>query len=51
MTTVRRNSGCMAALRVAPTSMQVQKSLLTITHSEALAMAQVLLFGRSDNRG
>ena len=32
-------------------SMQVKKSLLTITHSEALAMAQVLLFGPSDNRG
>ena len=25
--------------------MQVQRSLLTITHSEALAMAQVLMFG------
>ncbi len=30
-------------------SMQVKKSLLTITHSESLAMAQVLLFGPSDN--
>jgi holo-[acyl-carrier protein] synthase len=27
-------------------SMRVQKSLLTITHSDALAMAQVMLFGR-----
>ena len=32
-------------------SMRVKTSLLTITHSEALAMAQVLLFGPSDNRG
>ena len=29
--------------------MQVQKSLLTITHSETLAMAQVLLLGPGDN--
>jgi len=31
------------------TAMQVTRSLLTITHSEALAMAQVLLLG--DNQG
>ena len=29
--------------------MGVQRSLLTITHSESLAMAQVMLFGRIDN--
>lgn len=29
--------------------MRVQKSLLTITHSDALAMAQVMLFGPDDN--
>jgi hypothetical protein len=29
--------------------MQVQRSLLTITHSESLAMAQVLLFGPAGN--
>jgi holo-[acyl-carrier protein] synthase len=31
------------------TAMKVQKSLLTITHSDALAIAQVLLFGPDDN--
>jgi holo-[acyl-carrier protein] synthase len=31
------------------TQMNVQKSLLTITHSEALAMAQVMLLGADDN--
>lgn len=36
-----------AAKRAA--GMNVQKSLLTITHSDALAMAQVLLFGPGDN--
>jgi holo-[acyl-carrier protein] synthase len=29
--------------------MRVEKSLLTITHSDALAMAQVMLFGPDDN--
>lgn len=29
--------------------MQVQKSLLTITHSDALALAQVMLFGPAGN--
>ncbi len=29
--------------------MKVQKSLLTITHSDALAMAQVLLFASDDS--
>lgn len=29
--------------------MRVQKSLLTITHSDALAMAQVILLGGDDN--
>lgn len=32
-------------------AMQVRRSLLTITHSETLAMAQVLLFGELVNRG
>ena len=32
-------------------AMQVRKSLLTITHSQALAMAQVLLFGPADTTG
>jgi holo-[acyl-carrier protein] synthase len=36
-----------AARRAA--DMQVQKSLLTITHSQSLAMAQVLLLGAADN--
>ena len=31
--------------------MTVRKSLLTITHSDALAMAQVMLFGPADNPG
>lgn len=29
--------------------MNVRKSLLTITHSDALAMAQVMLFGPEDS--
>lgn len=33
------------------TEMKVRKSLLTITHSDALAMAQVLLFGTDDTAG
>lgn len=37
-----------AARRAA--QMQVEKSLLTITHSQALAMAQVLLLGAGDTR-
>lgn len=32
-------------------TMHVRKSLLTITHSQALAMAQVLLFGPADTAG
>jgi holo-[acyl-carrier protein] synthase len=32
-------------------SMNVRKALLTITHSEALAMAQVMLFGPDDYSG
>jgi holo-[acyl-carrier protein] synthase len=36
-----------AARRAA--SMGVERSLLTITHSESLAMAQVMLFGTTDN--
>ena len=32
-------------------SMNVQKSLLTITHSDALAMAQVMLFGPDVHSG
>ena len=31
--------------------MQVERSLLTITHAESLAMAQVMLFGTLVNRG
>lgn len=31
--------------------MGVRKSLITITHSDALAMAQVMLFGGSDTGG
>ena len=31
-------------------SMKVLRSLLTITHSDALAMAQVILLGPDDNR-
>ena len=38
-----------AARRAA--QMQVTKSLLTITHSEALAMAQVMIFGAHDAPG
>ena len=38
-----------AARRAA--DMNVRKSLLTITHSDALAMAQVILLGRGDNAG
>lgn len=38
-----------AARRAA--EMQVGRSLLTITHSRALAMAQVLLFGPAGNAG
>jgi holo-[acyl-carrier protein] synthase len=38
-----------AARRAA--QMNVQKSLLTITHSEALAMAQVILMGPDDTAG
>jgi holo-[acyl-carrier protein] synthase len=38
-----------AALRAA--EMKVRKSLLTITHSDALAMAQVMLFGPEDTAG
>ena len=36
-----------AARRAA--EMRVERSLLTITHSESLAMAQVMLFGRTGN--
>ena len=38
-----------AARRAA--EMNVQRSLLTITHSDALAMAQVMLFGPADAAG
>lgn len=38
-----------AARRAA--EMKVARSLLTITHSDALAMAQVMLFGAVDNAG
>jgi len=31
--------------------MRVQRSLITITHSDALAMAQVILLGPADTRG
>ena len=31
--------------------MHVRRSLLTITHAEALAMAHVLLMNDDDNRG
>ena len=30
-------------------TLRVQRSLLTITHSESLAIAQVMLFGAPDN--
>jgi holo-[acyl-carrier protein] synthase len=33
------------------TAMHVQKSLLTLTHSDALAMAQVMLVGRDGHSG
>ena len=42
---VRRNCGCTAAPPRRAESMHVRRSLVTITHAETVAIAQVMLLG------